>query len=222
MYRAVIFDLFGTLVPPFNPAQYNEALKNAARASNLADRRVDDWLDVFHGDDPDYWDRPKTLEEHWVRVAQSFGVRLAQDHASAAAQVYAEGVREALSVPDAVIDMLDRTLAAGIRVGLISNCGLEVPRLWASLPWTDRIEAPVFSCSVGMAKPEPQIFLHCLQMLGVHPEETVFVDDSSDNVTAAQALSMNGIWVAPEKPLQAHGTLKAVTSVVEAFNVWAG
>jgi putative hydrolase of the HAD superfamily len=41
-----------------------------------------------------------------------------------------------------------------------------------------------------MRKPEPEIFAHVLELLGVRGEETVFVDDLRPNVEAAEALGL--------------------------------
>jgi putative hydrolase of the HAD superfamily len=51
-------------------------------------------------------------------------------------------------------------------------------------------DAVVISGEVGMRKPEPQIFVHVLELLGVRAEETVFVDDLRPNVDAAEALGL--------------------------------
>jgi putative hydrolase of the HAD superfamily len=51
-------------------------------------------------------------------------------------------------------------------------------------------DAIVISGEVGMRKPEPEIFEHVLDRLGVRAEETVFVDDLDHNVRAAADLGI--------------------------------
>jgi putative hydrolase of the HAD superfamily len=51
-------------------------------------------------------------------------------------------------------------------------------------------DAIVISGEVGMRKPEPEIFGHVLDLLGVQAEETVFVDDLDHNVRAAAELGL--------------------------------
>src|SRR5262249_28226766 len=46
----------------------------------------------------------------------------------------------------------------------------------------------VFSCEVGLAKPEPAIYRLACERLDVTPAESVFIDDSPENVDAAVAL----------------------------------
>jgi putative hydrolase of the HAD superfamily len=54
-------------------------------------------------------------------------------------------------------------------------------------------DANVISGEVGMRKPEPEIFAHALDLLGVEAKQTVFVDDLRVNVTAAVELGFVGV-----------------------------
>ena len=51
----------------------------------------------------------------------------------------------------------------------------------------------IISSEVGIRKPDPKIFQLALDRLGSQPEETIFVDDSHHNISAAQALGIGGI-----------------------------
>lgn len=83
-----------------------------------------------------------------------------------------------------------RAKHAGLRTGLLSNSwGNEYPREG----WDQMFDAVVISGEVGMRKPEPAIFAHVLDLLGVRAEETVFVDDLTPNVRAAEALGLTAV-----------------------------
>jgi epoxide hydrolase-like predicted phosphatase len=80
--------------------------------------------------------------------------------------------------------------ASGVRTGLLSNSwGGGYP----TELFPDMFDAVVISGEVGMRKPEPRIFLHTAQLLGVAPEECVFIDDIQANVTAAEQLGFTGV-----------------------------
>jgi epoxide hydrolase-like predicted phosphatase len=80
-----------------------------------------------------------------------------------------------------------RARRVGLRTGLLSNSwGNEYPREG----WDEMFDAIVISGEVGMRKPEPEIFGHVLDLLGVAAEETVFVDDLDHNVRAAEQLGL--------------------------------
>ena len=85
-----------------------------------------------------------------------------------------------------------RTLrAAGLRTALLSNSWgcQEYPR--ADFPGL--FDAVVLSGEVGLRKPEPEIFRHAAQALGLAPAECVFIDDMAANVAAAQACGMTAL-----------------------------
>jgi epoxide hydrolase-like predicted phosphatase len=48
----------------------------------------------------------------------------------------------------------------------------------------------IFSCDVGLRKPDPRIYELALTKLGSAPEECLFVDDKKRNTDAADALGM--------------------------------
>lgn len=83
-----------------------------------------------------------------------------------------------------------RARRAGLRTGLLSNSwGNEYPREG----WDEMFDAIVISGEVGMRKPEPEIFAHMVDLLGVPAAETVFVDDLARNVDAARAAGLVGV-----------------------------
>ena len=93
---------------------------------------------------------------------------------------------------DPMHELLRQVRAAGVRTALLSNSwGLgDYPRhLFPEL-----FDAVVISAEVGMRKPEERIFRHAASLLGLTPQECVFIDDIEANVLAAEALGMTGVW----------------------------
>jgi epoxide hydrolase-like predicted phosphatase len=83
-----------------------------------------------------------------------------------------------------------RARHAGLRTALLSNSwGNEYPRDG----WDSMFEVVVISGEVGMRKPEPRIYWHTAELLGVEPATCVFVDDLRPNVNAAVAVGMVGV-----------------------------
>ncbi len=60
-------------------------------------------------------------------------------------------------------------------------------------PHWNRFDISIFSAEVKMVKPDPQIFHYLLSTLRILPQETIFIDDMPENVTAAIALGIKGI-----------------------------
>ena len=46
------------------------------------------------------------------------------------------------------------------------------------------------SSETGFLKPDPEAFIHCLCSMKVKPEESMFIDDSSDNIHGAESVGM--------------------------------
>ncbi|WP_067181005.1 HAD family hydrolase [Microtetraspora niveoalba] len=87
-------------------------------------------------------------------------------------------------------EMLRLARAAGIRTCLVSNSWAnDYPRD----SWDGLFDAIVISGEVGMRKPEPRIFHHALDLVGLPAEECVFIDDIEANIAAARALGLVGI-----------------------------
>ena len=95
-----------------------------------------------------------------------------------------------------VIDELKRQ---GLLVAVISNT--EDGRARDSLEAADlaeRFDVIIDSHHVGFKKPDPAIFRHALKLLGVEPDEAVFVGDSyAHDALAARAAGMRAVLLDP-------------------------
>jgi len=65
--------------------------------------------------------------------------------------------------------------------------------------WDEKFDFSIFDIFIRSAeekikKPDPKIFLITCARLGVKPEECLFMDDSLDNIQAAEKLGMETIW----------------------------
>jgi putative hydrolase of the HAD superfamily len=92
---------------------------------------------------------------------------------------------------EGMLELFRRLHAAGVPTGLLSNSwgGDSYP----SELFPDLFDAVVISSRVGMRKPEPRIFEHAAGLLGLEPQECIFIDDIQANITAAEALGFTGV-----------------------------
>ena len=79
----------------------------------------------------------------------------------------------------------------GVRVGLLSNSWGMSDYPLALLD--DTFDGVVISGQVGMRKPEPSIYRHAAELIGVEPHHCVFVDDTRGHVAVAEGLGMTVI-----------------------------
>ena len=83
--------------------------------------------------------------------------------------------------------------AAGLGTAILSNMPATVRDYVVRCPWLPEFDASIFSCDIGICKPEAEIYRQCLLALGVHPSEVLFFDDREPNVRAAEALGLHAI-----------------------------
>jgi putative hydrolase of the HAD superfamily len=105
-------------------------------------------------------------------------------------RVTAQGL---VPVPGAV-ETLTELRARGLRLGLITICMDDVPALWPETPFHGLFDAEVFSCSVGLRKPDPRIYLLACEELGVEPHEAMFVGDGdNDELAGAERVGIQAV-----------------------------
>jgi len=91
---------------------------------------------------------------------------------------------------EAMVELFRRLHAGGVRTGMLSNSwGGGYPREL----FPDLFDAVVISAEVGMRKPEPRIFRHATELIGLSPDECIFIDDIRANVTAAEQIGFTGV-----------------------------
>lgn len=76
-----------------------------------------------------------------------------------------------------VLGMIGNLRSRGVRLGVVSNCFAEDVTTWSNCHLAPQFDCTVFSFQVGLAKPDPAIYLVACRRLGVAPAETVFVGD---------------------------------------------
>jgi len=96
----------------------------------------------------------------------------------------------ALPVPQ-MYDLMRTVRKAGFRTCLLSNSWGRVDYPRDIFP--ELFDAWVISAEVGMRKPEERIFRHAAGLLGLSPEQCVFIDDIEANIDAASGLGMVGV-----------------------------
>lgn len=80
-----------------------------------------------------------------------------------------------------------------IPVALVSNATSRLETDLESLGVLDVADVVVNSSRVGCAKPDPRIYAIAAEAAGVPVEACLFVDDTEENVRAAERLGMGGL-----------------------------
>ena len=191
MTRAVIFDLWDTLVD-FDP---------------VAGRAFQDQVAARFGRDPDefaaLWFEGRAQRESGTLREYLLEIGAPEDLVDELVTLRRDSTRSLLVPRPGAVETLVELRAQGRRVGLITVCSEDVPDVWNETPFADLFDATVFSCSVGLRKPDPRIYRLAFEELGVEPEEAIFVGDgANDELAGAERVGMRAVLVhrAGEEP----------------------
>jgi putative hydrolase of the HAD superfamily len=122
--------------------------------------------------------------------------------------------------------LLESLRERGLKLGLVSNA-IDPPELLhrdlADLGVAERLDVAVFSSEIGRRKPDPLIFRHALDALGVAPENALMVGDKvAIDIAGARALGMRtcqALWFVadeieePEPDYRAFTQMDVLTAV---------
>jgi len=192
VFRAVIFDFFGTLTQAVSrgpahsriaeslgcePSAFNRALD-----STFLERSVG-----AHGD-------AATALGMVARMAGAFPSEAALR--SVVVDRVAAVSADTRLRPEAA-PVLDTLRRFGLATAVISDCGPELPMLMPSLPIAPLVDTCVYSIEVGRRKPDPKMYYTACNRLGVEPWDCLYVGDGgSRELSGASAVGMTAVRLA--------------------------
>ena len=201
-YKAVIFDLFETLITEWGHKKYT---KNDMSADLGVERKLFDM----------YWDEKEqarylgqiNFEDSLLYVCQSCGIDVDPLMLSSAVEqrIQTKSACFAYVIPE-IFQLLKNLKAKGLKTAILSNCSSEevtVLKESAIYPYFDRV---ILSYEVHMQKPDPCIYEETARRLGVACSECVFVGDGGSNeLVGAKDVGMQAIqakWYTNQHPYQ--------------------
>ncbi len=108
----------------------------------------------------------------------------------------------------AMIEAIRRIREAGLRTAALTNNWVAEDGEGAGAGLRPLFDAFLESAVLGMRKPDPRIYTHACEAVGVEPARAVFLDDIGRNLKPARALGMATIKV--ETPEAALAELESV------------
>lgn len=184
--RAILFDLYGTLVRTERPVIHKEL----PRLLGIGGR---EWMTLArrHLMTTNFPDREAFIRfilEN-LSIAQSSDI---YEKVDALLECELESIRPMAAV-HSTLNFLSRR---GFLLGLMSNLSSIHKEPLARYDLERHFKATALSCDQGMMKPEPRLYLDLCTRLGVEPEEVLAVGDSLRNdVRGPRALGMQALLV---------------------------
>ena len=189
MIKAVIFDMFETLVTLFEGRTYFS--ENIAYDVGVP---MEDFRHEWHKNEHERTIGKYTMEEGIALTLKNLGV-----YSEEAVQLAAGKRRDALgdtfsNIPDESIKLLKKLHEKRIKVGLISNTFSDERDMIKECPLYPLFDVAMISYEQGLSKPDPAIYQAMIQALGVKPEECLYVGDGgSRELYTARDVGMDAI-----------------------------
>lgn len=191
-FKAVIFDLFGTLVLSVPLEKHNDRLKEIADAisidscvflklwSETAEKRIKGYL--------------KNFRENIEFIMNQVGVVSESETIEKGLQIRMDMIRKEFVLRKDTLDVLTAIRQRCCRTALISDCTHESTVIWPDMPLAQLLDVTIFSCQAGLRKPDPRIYRIALEQLKVEPVECLYIGDGgSKELTGALEVGLNPV-----------------------------
>lgn len=193
MIKAVIFDMFETLITHFESPLYMG--KQITEDIGISESK---FREVWNTTDDDRTLGKRTLEdviEEVLKINNCYSEELFEKIITKRKQSKVECFNH---IHPEIVPLFNELKNNGIKIGLITNCYFEERDvIKESILWK-YFDAVCMSCELGMKKPDVEIFHKCMGDLGVQPEECIYVGDGGNfELETAQALgikALQAVW----------------------------
>ena len=196
MLKAVLFDLYETLITQFDPDWEPPGVSIAKRLGIEEEVFRRHWEPLRIS-----WSkgRPERYEEVLEAVCEAAG---RTPNRRAIAELARERHESRLppfeNVEPAIVEMVDALRSRGLKLGVVTNAARGDVEPWPRCVLAPRFDAFVASCDVGTLKPNPRIYERCLEALAVDAAEAVFVGDAGheamNELEGAMRAGLRPLW----------------------------
>ncbi len=192
MIKAVIFDMFETLVTHFESPVY--MAKQICADIGISEEK---FREIWDTTDEDRTLGKKSLEEVIETILKENN-RYSSELFNMIIQKRKQSKVECFNhLHPEIIPMLSAIKEMNVKVGLITNCYFEERDVIERSVLSDYFDAVCMSCELGLKKPDVAIFQKCTYALGASPNECLYVGDGgSFELEAARTVGMHPIQAA--------------------------
>ncbi len=189
MIRAVIFDMYETLVTHYeSPLYFSEQIAEDAGIP------VEDFRSIWCPTEDARSTGKITLDralEIVLRENGRYSKKLLDQIMKKRIRIKQELFRR---MHPEIIPMLSRLKEKGVLIGLISNCFSEEAKVIRESILFSYFDAVCLSYEQGVQKPDREIFDRCIELLSVSADECLYVGDGgSRELEAARELGMKAV-----------------------------
>ena len=204
-YSAVIFDMFGTIIPDIDGSPYREIARRMADALSVPqDDFVEMWFSLSYERNAGIFE---TVQDNIRYICEKLEWPADVADITRAHEIRYEFVQKTMLSPrDGAPETIRKLKESGLKVGLLSDCSPTEPVIWRDTLFVPLFDATVFSALANCKKPDPRIFEMAVEALGVEPADCVYVGNGGSNeLEGAFKAGMLPVLILPEEG-EAHYT----------------
>lgn len=128
---------------------------------------------------------------YWTRVAEDLGVSFTPAQID---ELIETDILMWTSLNEEMLAWVVALQDKGFPTAILSNMGEEMLRyMRQEFGWLAHFQHHTWSCELGIGKPDPAIYVHTCERLGVSPQHTLFLDDKPENIEAASSVGLNAV-----------------------------
>jgi len=195
--KAVIFDFWGTLVPNFSLSEHKAVLGKMADLMGAPQEAfVQQWLDTVV---PRMTGEFPSVHANVEAICATLSVPFDAESCEQAVQERYTYERVHITPRSTALATLSEIRQRGLKIGLISDCSIELPDLWRETEFAPLFDVTTFSAVARIKKPNPKIYQMTADQLGITCADCLYVGDGGSNELAgALAVGMRPIWLCDE------------------------
>ena len=218
MIKAVIFDMYETLI-----THYNCPLYFGAEMAADAGIPLEKFQPLWRSTESERTVGTMTFEDVITKILEEnncYSKEVLKTIADKRTAVKEECFKH---LHEEIIPMLEALKERGVKIGLISNCFSEEARVIRGSILFPYFDGVCLSYEQGVQKPDKEIYRRCMEQLEVTPEECVYVGDGgSFELETARELGMTAVqavWYLREGTSQPRGRMDEFEQAERPLNI---
>jgi len=189
-YDYYLFDLFHTLV------RIEPYFKIEKREYNILGITQSEWTSFTEYDYQNralgYIKRPEVIVEN---IVKNINKNTSEEVIEQIYRIRKERFRTALvNIKPNILDTIKKLVEKGKTLILVSNADVFDKMSWDESPLSSYFSETIFSCDIGIMKPDKEIYLHAIQSVDANIYSSVFIGDGGhDELLGAKKIGLDTI-----------------------------
>lgn len=182
--RAVIFDYGEVLSAPANRAAHSEMVAITGLPEETFEAQYWAWRLDYDAD-------RLNGQTYWEKVATEADANFTPSQIQ---DLIARDCRMWMDLNRPMLRWADELRKANLATGILSNMGRDtLAAMRRDFAWLDHFSPQIWSCELGVVKPELAIYREVLRQLDLDPAAVLFIDNIQENTAGAAAAGMRTV-----------------------------